>query len=150
MKYLEMAIVGILFVGGLLFNNFTGDTNTLNKGVYYDNVKYTDNVVFNNVDGLNLDYQAKLTTPGDFYELEFDVVNSTKHDIEIADHIYNESDEYITYELSYADGKKIKNGDIIKAGESKKLKYKVSYINLIKEENYTFDTTFAIQYEQAI
>lgn len=150
MKYLDMAIVGILFVGGILFNNFSSDTNALNKGVYYDNVKYTDNVVFNSVDGLNIDYQAKLTNPGDFYELDFDVVNSTRHDIQIADYMYNEDDEYITYELCYADGTKIKNGDIIKAGKSKKLKYKVSYVNPIKEDNYNFDTTFAIQYEQAI
>lgn len=150
MKYIDVIIVGILFIGGILFNNFTTDTNALNKGVYYDNVKYTDNVIFNKVDGLNIDYEAMLNKPGDFYELNFDVVNSTKYDIEIADYIYNESDEYITYELSYADGTKIKNGDIIKAGENKKLKYKVSYVNPIVEKNYTFDTSFSIQYEQAI
>ena len=150
MKYLEVIVVGILFVGGILFHNFTGDTNALNKGIYYDNVNYTDNVTFNRVDGLNIDYEAELNVPGDFYELNFDVVNSTKYDVEIADYIYNESDKYITYELCYADGKKIKNGDIIKAGETKKLKYKVSYVNPIEDNNYTFDTSFTIQYEQAI
>ena len=145
-----MIIVGILFIGGILFNNFNSDTNALNKGVYYDNVKYTDNVTFNKVDGLNIDYSAELGVPGDYYELEFDVVNSTKYNIEIADLIYNDDDNYITYELSYANGNEIKNGDIIKAGEFKKLKYKVSYVNPVKEDNYTFDTSFFIQYEQAI
>lgn len=150
MKYFDVIIVGILFIGGILFNNFNSDTNALNKGVYYDNVKYTDNVTFNKVDGLNIDYSAELGVPGDYYELEFDVVNSTKYNIEIADLIYNDDDNYITYELSYANGNEIKNGDIIKAGESKKLKYKVSYVNPVKEDNYTFDTSFFIQYEQAI
>lgn len=150
MKYIDMLVVGVLFVGGLLFNTFTSDTNALNKGVYYDNVNYTDNVVFNNVDGLKIDYSAELHNPGDYYELNFDVVNSTKYDVEIADYMFNESDNYITYELSYADGSKIKQGDIIKAGESKGLKYKVSYVNPIIEDNYTFDTSFSIQYEQAL
>ena len=150
MKYLDIIVVGILFVSGILFNNINGNTNALNKGVYYDNVKYTDNVTFNKVDGLNIDYEANLNKPGDFYELNFDVVNSTKYDIEIADYFYNESDNYITYELCYADGTKINSGDIIKAGENKKLKYKVSYVNPIVEKNYKVDTSFSIQYEQAI
>ena len=150
MKYLDMAIIGVLFIGGLVFRSLSTDGNALNKGVYYDNVEYTDNVTFNSVDGTNIDYSAKLNRLGDYYELKFDVVNSTRYDIEIADYIYNEDDQYIKYELCYEDGNKINYGDIIKAGETKGLKFKVSYVNPILEDNYIFDTSFSIQYEQAL
>lgn len=150
MKYLDMAIIGVLFIGGLAFRSLSTEGNALNKGVYYDNVEYTDNVTFNSVDGTNIDYSAKLDKLGDYYELKFDVVNSTRYDIEIADYIYNKDDQYIKYELCYEDGNKINNGDIIKAGESKGLKFKVSYVNPVLENNYIFDTSFSIQYEQAI
>jgi len=150
MKYLDMAIIGVLFIGGLAFRSLSTDGNALNKGVYYDNVEYTDNVTFNSVDGTNIDYSAKLDKLGEYYELKFDVVNSTRYDIEIADYIYNKDDQYIKYELCYEDGNEINNGDIIKAGESKGLKFKVSYVNPVLENNYIFDTSFSIQYEQAI
>ena len=150
MKYIDVIVVGILFIGGIIFNNITSSGNTLNKGIYYDNVKYTDNVTFNSVDGVNIDYSAELSNPGDYYELYFDVVNSTSYDMEIADYFYNDSDEYLEYELCYEDGTKINNGDIIKAGESKRLKYRVLYKSIILTDDYTFDSSFSIQYEQAL
>ena len=150
MKYLDLLIMGILFIGGLCFKAILPEDNSLNKGVYYDNFQYTDNVLFKGADGLNLDYSAELNNPGDYYELDFDVVNSTNYDIEIADYFYNESDNYIEYELCYGDGSKINNGDVIKAGEVKRLKYKVSYKSIILDDNYEFDSSFSIQYEQAV
>ena len=45
MKYLDLLIMGILFIGGLCFKAILPEDNSLNKGVYYDNFQYTDNVL---------------------------------------------------------------------------------------------------------
>ena len=151
MKYFKFLLVILLIVIGIGYRSFAADASSgIKKGIYYDNIKYSDNVVFNNVDGTNLDYRAELNVPGDYYELCFDIVNSTSYDVQITDYIYNESDNYIGYELTYDSGEKVKNGDILKKGASKSLKYKVTYKDFIKEENYSFDTSFSISYEQII
>jgi len=151
MKYLKILLVILLVVIGIGYRSFAADARTdLKKGIYYDNIDYSDNVTFNNVDGTNLDYSAELNIPGDYYELTFDIMNSTGYDVEITDYIYNQDDDYIGYELTYDNGEKVKNGDIIKKGKSKRLKYKVLYKEYIKETNYTFDTSFSILYEQVI
>ena len=150
MKYLKMMLVGIAFVIGFGYKTLNADQNGLSKGIYYDNIKYTDNVNFNKVDGTNIDYSAELSNPGDYFEIYFDVVNSTNYDVEISDYIYNKDDDYIEYKLTYDNDKDINNGDIIKKGESRRLKYKVYYKNPIVEDEYNLDTSFSIYYEQAI
>ena len=150
MKYFKVIVVGVLLFLGVMFHVHSLDGNTLSKGIYYDNIDCTENVTFNGVDGTNLDYSAELTKPGDYYELYFDVVNSTHHDVEIADYIYNKDDDYIEYKLTYDNDNKIANGDIIKSGETKRLKYRVYYKDYIMDNNYTFDSSFYIYYEQVI
>lgn len=145
MKYIKLMLVVLLSVIGLGYrclNTFAS------SGIYYDNIDYTDNVSFNSVEGVNIDYSANLVKPGDYYELYFDVVNSTGYNVAIADCVYNEDNEYIDYELSYEDGSQINIGDIIKKGEKKRIKYKVLYKSYIMEESYTFDTSFSILYAQ--
>ena len=148
MRYVKVMLIVLLAIIGLGYHSF--NTNTDKKGIYYDNIDYTDNVLFNSIDGVNIDYSAKLSKPGDYYELYFDVVNSTSHNIEITDCIYHDNDEYIEYDLAYDNGDKINIGDIIKKGESIRVKYKVLYKEYINELNYTFDTSFSILYEQTI
>ena len=80
----------------------------------------------------------------------FDVVNSTSYDVEIADHIYNKDDDYIEYRLTYDNGKTINNGDVIKSGETRRIKYRVYYKDYILDNNYSFDSSFYIYYEQVI
>ena len=151
MKYAKLVLAIVLFVLGVWYYSIRVDAvSTFNKGIYYDNIKYTDNVSFNGVDGVNIDYNAKLDRPGDYYELYFDVINGTNYDVEITDCIYHEDDEYIGYELTYDDGKNVSNGDVIKKGESIRLKYKVLYKDYILNEDYNFDSSFSILYEQVI
>lgn len=151
MKYMKAMLVGLLAIIGVGYYNFNADARgDLRKGIYYDNIDYTDNVTFNNVDGVNIDYSAQLNKPGDYYELYFDVVNSTGYNVEITDCIYNDDDEYIDYDLVYENGDKINTGDIIKKGESVRVKYKVLYKDYIIGDNYNLDTSFSILYEQTI
>ena len=150
MKYLESLVLIIPIVLGVLNNSLLGVDNSNHKGVYYDNFKYTDNVQFNGSDGLNIDYNAELNHVGDYYELTFDVINDSDVDVEISNCDYKVDDPYIDYYLAYEDGHKIHEGDILKKGESKKLKYRVLYKNSITEEDYEFDSSFALGYEQKI
>ena len=152
MKYFKNVVLILFLTVGFSCEYLVYKDSGLNtsKGIYYDNIAYTDNVTFNNVDGTNLDYSASLTTLGEYYEVYFDVVNSTKYDIEIADYVYNKDDQYIECNLTYDDDTKIKNGDIIKSGEVKRIKYKAYYKNVIEEDNYTFDSSFNIFYEQVV
>lgn len=148
MKYLNGLILAIPLLFGIIHNNEI-NLNTY-KGVYYDNFNYTDNVTFNGNDGLNIDYTANLNQVGDYYEISFNVINDSKVDMEITNCDYHKNDEFINYELTYANGKKVQQGDILKQGESKKMKYRVQYKKLIVENNYQVDTSFSINYEQII
>ena len=151
MKYAKIMLVGLLAIIGLGYHNLNANASgDISKGIYYDNVKYTDNVLFNSVDGVNIDYSAQLKYPGDYYELYFDIVNSSGYSVEITDCIYNDDDDYIDYELTYENGNEINVGDAIKNGESIRVKYRVFYKKYIIEDNYTFDTSFSILYEQVI
>ena len=152
MKDIKVMLVGLLALIGVGYRSFAAETDTnLKGGIYYDNIEYTDNVVFNGVDGVNLDYNASFTTPGEYYELYFDIVNSTKYDIEISEYLCNDDDRHIDYELVYEDGSMINTGDIIEKGQSKRIKYRVLYKEAIKqEEDYKFDTSFSILYEQVM
>ena len=151
MKYVKSLLITLLVVIGLGYRSFGANAHSdLEKGVYYDNIKYSDNITFNGVDGTNLDYSAEFNIPGDYYELSFDIVNDTKYDLKITDCILNEDDNYMGYKLTYADGKEVKVGDIIKQGTSKQVKYVVSYNEYIVEDNYQVDTSFYILYGQVI
>ena len=148
-KYMNVIVVGALLLFGVLFDSFSVENQKSLKGIYYDHVTYSDNVHFQGVDGLSLNYTADLSYLGDSYEITFDVINDTSVDIEISDYMIHD-DPYIDYQLSYHDGKEIHLGDIIKKGESKTLKYIVYYKNPILEDSYQFDSSFQISYEQLV
>lgn len=149
MKYLRGLLIIPLIFGALKVN--LAEINTSNrKGIYYDNFKYTDNVNFNSSKGLSIDYTANLQQVGDYYEITFDVVNDSSVDVEITNCSYHDNDAYINYELTYIDGKEIHEGDILKKGEKRQIKYRVLYKNQIEVENYQFDTSFSLDYEQIL
>ncbi len=151
MKYVRMMLIAVLAIVGLGYCNFIANASgDLEKGIYYNNIEYTDNVEFKSVDGVKIDYSAQLNTPGDYYELYFDIVNSTNYDVAISDCIYNEDDDYIGYDLTYENGEKIGMGDVIKKHDTIRVKYKVLYKNYINVESYVIDTSFSILYEQVI
>ena len=150
MKYARLVLVLLLILISVGYHAMANARDSLNDGIYYDNIDYTDNVVFNGTDGVNMDYSAKFINPGDYYELYFDVVNSTDYNMAISNCIYHENDEYINYELTYEDGSVINIGDIINKHERVRVKYKVMYMNYIDEDDYTIDTSFSILYTQVI
>ena len=102
------------------------------------------------MNGLSLQYAGQLSTPGDFYELSFDIVNDSEVDVEVSKCTYQTSDYYIDYQLTYDDGKDILVGDILEKGEKKRVKYRVLYKNRIDSNYYEFDSSFHLNYEQIL
>ena len=148
---LKSVVLVIPIVLGIIGFNFS-DIQTLKskKGIYYDNFKYTDNVELIKAEGTDINYNDILINVGDYYEIVFDVINDSNVDIKVTDCIYNKDDSYINYELTYSNGQRINSGDIIKKGESKRIKYYVSYDKPIVEESYEVDSSFSIGYEQVL
>lgn len=126
------------------FNNKSDKNNE----IYYDNFKHTNNINLSNIDGTNFDYSATLNEVGDYYEIDFDVINPTPYDIEIDQLDIHKDDNYIQYRLAYQDGELVNEGDTIKNGETKTLRYIVLYKNEVLIDNYDFDSSFNINYKQ--
>ena len=115
MKYFDMIVVVALFLVGVLSSGFSVENPSHeNKGIYYDHFKTSDNVSLQDVDGLHIHYDAELTNPGDYYELYFDVVNSSGVDVKVEDFSVPQDSRYITYDFSYQDGHGIQIGDLLK------------------------------------
>lgn len=148
-KYIRVLLIIIVAVLGIVFS--LGSSYAYSgKGIYYDNVRYSDNVTFYGVDGLNLGFNADLAYLGDSYEVIFDVVNDNNVDMVITDASVHEDDPYISYELTYLDGEKVQVGDILEKNDIKTLKYVVTYVNPVLEDGYEIDSSFNIQYDQKI
>ena len=150
MKYLHFTALAGLFCVLVFGSGFSLENHSNSKGIYYDHVRGTDNVVINQVSGLNIDYTGELNVPGDSYELVFDVINDSTVDVQVEDCIYGGENDYIDYDFSYLDGGKIHKGDVLKAGEEKSLIFRVSYVNPITIDSYQFDSSFSLHYEQVL
>ncbi len=152
MKYLYGLLVGLGIAYCVIFGDFslTENSGSVKNKIYYDNIQYTDNVNFYGADGLKINYEGRLSNPGDYYELSFDVVNDSTTDMMISKCDYHQTDSYIEYQLSYSNGSAIKIGDVLKKGETRRLTYRVSYKNPIKSNGYEFDSSFYLGYEQVL
>ncbi len=150
MKYLDIVVITMLFWGSVITSGLSINSTNQYKGIYYDHVESTSNVVIHSVEGMNINYSAELNIPGDYYELSFDVVNDSGVDMKVEDFYYHEDDSFIEYQLKYSNGKAIHKGDILKKGESIRLTYKVFYKNMIDSNDYQFDSSFGLQYGQVL
>ncbi len=152
MKYIEMLMASMGVIYCLVFGDFSliEKKGYSSENIYYDNVQYTDNIDFYGIDGLTLQYAGQLSVPGDFYELSFDIINAGSVDVEIAKCVFQDSDPYIEYQLTYDDGKHINIGDMLKSGEKRRVKYRVLYKNRIDNDSYEFDSSFYLSYEQSL
>lgn len=147
-KYIRVALLSVLFGLGVVIHSFSVDAHSHYNGVYYSNFMCSDNVVLTDVDGLDIQFQGSLSNLGDSYSMMFDVTNDSSVDVIVQNYSYNDDDPFVFVQLSYADGSRIQQGDILKRGETKRLKYSVSYQKQVPSESYSFDSSFKIYYEQ--
>ena len=148
MKYFNIVFITILFFGSVVVGGMSNDQSK--KGIYYDHVESTDNVQIYSVDGVDIDYSAELHNPGEYYELSFTVVNDSSVDVRVEDVFCPSNDSFIEYQLHYSNGNNIDKGDILKKGESREITYRVIYKNMIDSNDYQFDSSFGLQYEQVL
>ena len=142
----RLILLLIIMISITLLANYNLGNNK--NEIYYDNFRHTNNVELSEVDGFDFDYSATLENVGDYYEIDFDVVNTTDFDIEIDELDIHEDDQYVQYRLAYEDGDLVNVGDKIKNGESKTLRYIVLYKSIVLDEDYHFDSSFNINYKQ--
>ena len=77
-----------------------------------------------------IEYEIELTKPGSYYEFSVDVKNGGTIDAKLANTptltgISREQDVYTNYTVTYSDGSAIRVGDVIAAGQSRKVTVKV-------------------------
>ena len=139
---MKRVVLIVLLVVSILFIN-TNRVYSRNKNIYYDNFRYTDNVDFKDI----FDYRANLENVGDYYEITFDVVNSTDDKYELKNISINEDSEYFNYDLVYLNGKNVNVGDVVNKNSIITLKYRVEYKKQVVK-NEEIDSSFGLEYGQ--
>lgn len=113
-----------------------------------------------NADETRVEYKISLQQPGDFYEFTVDVVNDGTLDAKISsDPILYGTDgynQYIDYTTVWNDDvtKSPSKNDIIKSGESRKVRVKIQFKNGISTEDLptedkTLEFTYSMNFVQA-
>ncbi len=139
---MKRVVLIVLLVVSILFIN-TSRVDSRNKNIYYDNFRYTDNVDFKDM----FDYHVNLVNVGDYYEITFDVVNSTDDKYELKNISINEDSEYFNYDLVYLNGKNVNVGDVVNKNSVITLKYRVEYKKQVNK-NEDIDSSFGLEYGQ--
>ena len=107
-------------------------------------------------DPTTLTFSAQLENPGDFFEFTVDVVNAGTLDahlytinLEFLPTLNLEQLEYMDYDISYADGMPINEGDALNAGETETILISFKYLDgkdssvyPINDENYSISISF--------
>lgn len=81
-----------------------------------------------------INFAINLNKPEDIYEFTVDAYNEGTVDAKVSSVIKAglsaEDEQYVDYDITYADGSAIQENDFLGAGERRKLKVKVRYIKL--------------------
>ena len=85
--------------------------------------------------GTLINFSINLEKANDVYEFIAEVFNEGTIDAKVTDCIKlglsQEQEEYVDYKITYLDDSSINEGDILRAGEKKKLKVSVRYLKLL-------------------
>ena len=85
--------------------------------------------------GTIINFSMNLDKANDLYELVAEVYNEGTIDAKVTDctklGLTQEQEQYVNYSITYLDGSPINEGDILRAGEKKKLKVTVKYLQLL-------------------
>ena len=134
-----MVLIARVGYSALLSNlkvNGTSSVSTISWDVHFENVAATASSNVTPTTAPSAPPSSKVTTltyavtfenPGDVYEFTVNVKNGGTIDAKLATNptltgISPEQDVYTNYTVTYSDGKPIRVGDVIKSGESRKIK----------------------------
>lgn len=105
-----------------------------------------------------IEYTVQLDNPGDFYEFTVDIVNKGSIDAMIdtvlKSGLTNEQQKYIEYTATSSNGKELKQHDLLKAGQTRKITVRVKYRDDLNSEDLPKDDapvglSFRVNYIQA-
>ena len=110
--------------------------------INYQDVLVTEGSVIGDVriaeNGTNIEFNANLNKPGDFYEFTVDIVNKGSSDA-VIDSINktvltDAQKRYLYYNVTNADLKDLKHGQVLKAGNKCSIKVRLEYKKDITSE----------------
>ena len=134
------------------------DINYNNLSVKSGSVQPIKNVTF---DGNDVSFDIKLDNADDFFYFIFDVINNDKSDVMLISFydisLTKEEKNVYHYSVTYDDGVKIEENDILRAGKKERIKVRVNYKEDVNPnkiiENDTDDNilrlNFSLQYGKA-
>lgn len=110
--------------------------------VIFENIKLVDGSSGDSipllVDNKYISFNIVLNASGDYYAFTADIKNNSNIDVKVDNVISNvlteEQDKYLGFSLTYDDGSKINKNDVIKVGETRKIKF-VSLYKYVDEVN---------------
>lgn len=114
-----------------------------NGGLVKTNNKEVFNINFQNVKNqkgngkvyleknTDLTFDCDLKVPGDYFEFTVDMVNNSNKDAKVEDinitKLTKEQERFLIYTVTYENGEKIKEEDILKSKDKKVLKVRVEF-----------------------
>ena len=125
-------------------------------------VSATKEVALKENDNTTVEYQVKLTNPGDYYEFTVDAKNSGTIDgmiTGISNKVYENNTEvtlpaYLESTITYSDGKTIEPNHLLASTKSETYKVKVAYktglyADQLPDQEKTYNFRFTVTYMQA-
>lgn len=116
-----------------------GSAENDNWNIKFDNFKVLNDVVnsssskINLLDPSRINFNVKMSDPGQYYSFEVDIVNDSKYDAKVSDicliGLSDSQKKYINFDVVYSDGKSINANDILKSGETKRILITLRYID---------------------
>ena len=128
--------IGYATLSSTLRINGGGTIGKIRWDVHFENISQESNkaqiITPATINGntTNIEYKVNLTVPGSYYQFETDIKNGGTIDAKLATPptltgITAEQDVYTNYTVTYSDGTPILVGDVIKAGQSRRVLVKV-------------------------
>ena len=146
--------VGYAFLTKTLSINSDVTMNKNSWNIYFDNVKVSDGSVSGtpelSSDKSKITFTAEISNPGDFYEFTADVINGGTIDAMVdslgnTDILTASQKKYLDYSITYQNGETIENKDLLKSGETRKIKVRLTFKRDITESDLpTSDENLAI------
>ena len=141
--------LGYSLVSSNILINGTTNIRRSEWNVHFDNVNVVtgNNLTvvpptINNI-GTIINFSINLDRANDLYELVAEVYNEGTIDAKVTSCIKlgltQEQEQYVDYKITYLDNTPINEGDMLRAGEKKKIKVTVKYLQLlpINEDDLT-------------
>ena len=165
--------VGYALLSQTLDINGTTNIKSSNWSIIWDNVVVKDGSVsgdsvttgaaITNTEKTLVEYSISLSEPGEFYEFTVDAKNEGTIDgmvNTVSNKVYESNGttektlpEYLTYSVTYSDGKAIEPKQLLSAGSTEKYKVRVEFKDVsadkLPSQNETLKFKFEVEYVQA-